>query len=147
MDKIMVKRIIIGLIAIFLFLIATLAVHIYLVTKPSPGAISSISMGRIDFNKSIDSLETLAIVQKAKSLEGVQDIRVNVESGFLICLYDRKKWSGDDLSNWISEEFNMSASFFRPTDEMLSQSCPAIDKNSLTFKLGDFFQKTFEKIH
>jgi len=42
MDKVIIKRIVIGLIAIFLLMIATLALHIYLVTRAAPETISSI---------------------------------------------------------------------------------------------------------
>lgn len=140
----MIKRILIGLVAFFSLMVATLAIHIYLVTRPSEGAISSISMGRIDIHDTLDSDKVEGILSKVKLLDGVKDVRINQTSGHLICLYDRKSWSGDELTNWIADEFTVSASFFRPTEEMLSQSCPAIDKNTLTYKLGAFFQRVFE---
>lgn len=140
----MIKRILIGLVAFFLLMVATLAVHIYLVTRPSEGAITSISMGRIDISESLEPEQVEGILTKVKLLDGVKDVRVNQAAGHVICLYDRKYWSGDELTNWIADEFTVSASFFRPTEEMLSQSCPAIDKNTLTYKLGAFFQRVFE---
>ncbi|UJP67131.1 heavy-metal-associated domain-containing protein [Mongoliitalea daihaiensis] len=143
----MIKRIVIGLTAVFFVMIATLAVHIYMVTRPAPGAISTITMGRIDFHDSLDSLQSHQILNQTRTLEGVKDVRMNRSDGFLICLYDRNKWSGEELTDWIVNEFTVSASFFRPSEELLAQSCPAIDKTSLTYQLGAFFQRIFESKH
>lgn len=57
MDKVLIKRIVVGLIAIFLLMIATLGVHIYLFTRSMTIADSSISMERIDFHKPLDTLK------------------------------------------------------------------------------------------
>jgi hypothetical protein len=140
----MIKKILITVTAVFLCLVSILAVHIYLVTRPKPGAITSLSMGRVDFESPLDSLEASSIVSKVRQLDGIKDVRMNSAAGHMICLYDRKSWSGDELTSWIVDEFSVQASFFRPTEEMLSQSCPAIDKSSLTYRLGAFFQEKFE---
>ncbi|WP_373494115.1 heavy metal-associated domain-containing protein [Aquiflexum sp.] len=140
----MFKKIVFGLICFFTFLVAVLAVHIYMVTKPKAGAISSLTLSRIDFPERFDSLQGVAIKEHIAKMEGVKDVRVNFSNSHIICLYDRKEFSGSDLVDRINFHFSESAQLFQPSEEMLAQSCPAIDKNSITYKLGAFFQKSFE---
>lgn len=140
----MFKRIVFGLVCFFMFLVAVLAVHIYMVTKPKVGSISSLTLSRIDFPEKFDSLDGISIKEHLAKIEGIKDVRVNFSSSHIVCLYDRKEFSGSELVNMINFHFSQSAELFQPSEEMLSQSCPAIDKNSLTYKLGEFFQKSFE---
>ncbi|MGY6522928.1 MAG: hypothetical protein ACXIUD_14440 [Mongoliitalea sp.] len=83
MDKVLIKRIVIGLIVIFFLMIATLGLHIYLVTKSLPVVVSSISMERIDFQKPLDSLQASLPFQKIKDLNGVKYFQRNSDSGNL----------------------------------------------------------------
>jgi hypothetical protein len=138
------KKLVMGIIGIFAFLIVILAVHIYQVTRPKEGTIPSIALSRIDFSQSIDSLKSASIKTDFSKLEGINDLRINAESGHIIFLYNTKIWQATDLVEKINFNYSLSAELYKPSAEMLAQSCPAIDKNSLTYKLGSFFQKSFE---
>jgi hypothetical protein len=138
------KKIIIGIIGIFSFLVVVLTVHIYQVTRPKEGRIPSIALSRIDFPQGIDSLEAVSIKNYFSELEGISDFRQNIESGYIICLYDTKVWQSQELVEKINLHYSLSAVLYKPSAEMLAQSCPVIDKNSLTSKLGTFLQKSFE---
>ena len=140
----MFKRIVFGLIFFFIFLVGILAVHIYMVTKPKAGSISSLTLSRIDFPQKLDSLQGLEIKDHLVKMEGIKDVRLNFSNSHMVCLYDRKELSGSDLVSKINFHFAQSAQLYQPSEEMLSQSCPAIDKNSITYKLGEFFQKSFQ---
>ncbi|AFL84776.1 hypothetical protein Belba_2210 [Belliella baltica DSM 15883] len=140
----MFKRIIIGCLVLFSALVVTLAVHIYLVTQPKGNEGPNLAMSRIDFDSQLDSLEAVKIKTYTSLMDGVRDVRVNLASGHLVCLYDRNKQAPQDIVESISKDFLVQASLFQPSDEMLAQSCPAINKSSLTYKLGAFFQRTFE---
>ncbi len=140
----MFKRIVLGLTFVFVALIATLAVHVYLVTQPKQGAMPNMTMSRIDFDQPLDSLDAAKIKQYTSLINGVKEVRVNQNSGHLVCLYDRNKQAPQDIVEAITRDFYLTANLYQPSDEMLAQSCPAINKNSLTYKLGAFFQKTFE---
>ncbi|ERM80946.1 hypothetical protein P872_10885 [Rhodonellum psychrophilum GCM71 = DSM 17998] len=140
----MIKKILIGAVAIVLLLVATLAIHIYLVTQPKEGAMPTMTMSRIDFPSALDSLEGYAIRDFVKNTDGMKDTRVNLSMGHLVCLYDRNQKSPQEIVSDINDNFMTSAVLFQPSDDMLAQSCPAINKSSLTYKLGAFFQKTFE---
>ncbi|MCH7414467.1 heavy-metal-associated domain-containing protein [Belliella sp. R4-6] len=140
----MFKRIIIGCLVIFAALVVTLAVHIYLVTQPKNNGMPNMTMSRIDFVTQLDSLEAINVKNHTSQLDGVKDVRVNVKAGHMVCLYDRNKQAPQDIIESISKDFYLEASLYQPSDEMLAQSCPAINKSSLTYKLGAFFQRTFE---
>jgi thiosulfate reductase cytochrome b subunit len=140
----MFKRILIGAIFLMSFLVGVLAVHIYMVTKPQKGSIATITMSRIDFPDSLSNEEGIQIKSFLMNKEGVKDVRVNFSNGHIICLYDRKRHSPHDLVEKISQTLKLEANLYQPTDEMLAQSCPAIDKNSITYKLGAFFQRSFQ---
>jgi hypothetical protein len=138
------KKLIIGVIGIFALLVLVLAVHIYQVSRPKEGGIPSIALSRIDFPQGIDSLEAVSIQTHFSKLEGIRDFRINATSGHVVCLYDNKIWQASDLVDKINFNFSLSAELYRPPAAMLTQSCPVIDKSSLTYKLGTFFQKSFE---
>lgn len=140
----MIKKILLGAIFLMTFLIGVLAVHIYMVTQPKEGAVPSLTMSRIDFPQSLEPEEGDKIKSLLSQLEGIKDVRVNFSNGHIICLYDRKAQSPHDLVATINQEFMYQASLYQPSEEMLAQSCPAIDKSSLTYKLGAFFQKSFQ---
>ncbi len=140
----MIKRILLGIIALTAFLIAILAVHIYMVTQHKEGSVTSLTMSRIDFPQPIEPVNGNQIKLHLNQLEGVKDVRINFSNGHIICLYDRKAQSPHDLVASINENFMEQAILFQPSDEMLAQSCPAIDKKSITYRLGAFFQKSFQ---
>lgn len=140
----MFKRIIIGCLVIFAALVVTLAVHIYLVTQPKNDGKPNLTMSRIDFVNQLDSLEAINVKNHTRKLDGVRDVRMNAKSGHMVCLYDRNKQAPSDIIESISKDFYLEASLYQPSEEMLAQSCPAINKSSLTYKLGAFFQRTFE---
>ena len=140
----MIKKFLLGGLITLLLLVGTLAVHIYLVTKPKTGGIPMMVMSRIDFPYALDSLEGITILHHLSQMDGISDARVNISAGFMVCLYDRNLQSPHDLVEEVNTSFSTKAVLYQPSEEMLSQSCPAMDKSSLTYRLGAFFQKTFE---
>ncbi|MFD2033493.1 heavy-metal-associated domain-containing protein [Belliella marina] len=140
----MFKRIIIGCLILISALVVTLAVHIYIVTQPKANQGPNLTMSRFDFESELDSLESAKLKALTRQLDGIKDVRVNMKSGHMVCLYDRNKQAPRDIISHIDQDFYLQASLYQPSEEMLAQSCPAINKNSLTYKLGAFFQRTFE---
>lgn len=140
----MFKKIIIGCLVLFSALVVTLAVHIYLVTQPKANDGPNLAMSRIDFDSQLDSLQAAKIKTYTSLIEGVRDVRLNSSASHMVCLYDRNKKAPQDIVESISKDFYVQANLFQPSEEMLAQSCPAINKSSLTYKLGAFFQRTFQ---
>ncbi|GAB3660867.1 hypothetical protein GCM10028791_35040 [Echinicola sediminis] len=138
----MIKKILIGAAAVALFLTALLALHIYLVTDDRTAG-PNWAMSQIDFNEDIDSLKSVSIKEKLLDTEGVRDVRVNGVSDYLIVLYDRKQHNPHDLVDRVNQDYRLQSSLFQPSEEQLAASCPAIDRGSLTYKLGSFFENAF----
>ncbi|MCH7400562.1 heavy-metal-associated domain-containing protein [Belliella kenyensis] len=140
----MLKRILLGTTLILVILVTTLAVHIYAVTRPKTGAISHLALTRIDFNQSLDSLQAGSLSELAESINGVQEVRVNKSSGHVICMYMHKEVSPKEIADKLHSATSMMASVYQPSEETLAQSCPAFSEESLTYRLGAFFQRSFE---
>ncbi len=130
--------------SILLLLVATLAVHIYMVTPKNQPATANWQLGRITFEPNMsDSLVTIAN-REMRSISGIKQVVINAEQGNLVFAYT----PSDDLNNAsIFEKFNKNQQFnaelFIPSEKQLAQSCPVIDKSSITYRLGAFFQNIF----
>ncbi|GGZ26261.1 hypothetical protein GCM10007049_18660 [Echinicola pacifica] len=138
----MIKKIIIGIGLMVILLVSILAVHIYMVTSSKPSG-PNWAMSQIDFNEDIDSLKSVAVSAGFLDMDGLKDARVNRVSDYMVVLYDRQKHSPHELVSQMNSKFDMKASLFQPSESELAASCPAIDKSSLTYQLGGFFQKIF----
>ncbi|AWW31924.1 heavy-metal-associated domain-containing protein [Echinicola strongylocentroti] len=138
----MIKKIIIGAGVVVLLLVATLAVHIYMVTSSRPDG-PNWAMSQIDFNEDLDSLKSEKIKTDLLAIEGMREARINTKSDFIILLYDRKQHNPHDLVKQVNTGYEIQASLFQPSEDQLAASCPAINKNSLTYKLGSYFEQVF----
>ncbi|WP_200976288.1 heavy-metal-associated domain-containing protein [Echinicola sp. 20G] len=138
----MIKKIIIGVTSIVLLLVATLAIHIYMVTSERPKG-PNWAMSQIDFNEDIDSLKSENIKVDLLKKEGMRDARINLSADYMIVLYDRVKHNPHDLVKMVNNDYALQSSLFQPSEEQLAASCPAINKSSLTYKLGSYFEKIF----
>ncbi|UCS91543.1 heavy-metal-associated domain-containing protein [Echinicola marina] len=138
----MIKRILIGAAALMAILVITLAVHIYLVTNDRPKG-PNWTMSQIDFNEDLDSMRMEEIKTDLLEIDGMRDVRVNRTSDYLIVLYDRKKHSPHDLVDGVNKNYQLQSTLFQPSEEQLAASCPAIDKKSLTYMVGSYFENLF----
>lgn len=120
----MIKKIIVGAGVVVLLLIATLAVHIYMVTSNRPEG-PNWAMSQIDFNEDVDSLKSEEIKTDLLKVEGMRDARINTKSDFIILLYDRKQHNPHDLVTQVNADFGLRASLFQPSEDQLAASCPA----------------------
>lgn len=138
------KRILIGLTIGFLGMVLVLAAHIYVVTHPKEGQIPTLTLTKIEFQEPLGQERATLIRERMLQWEGVRDLRLNLAQAHLVCLHDLSVLSAEDLVSKINFHFKDSAALFRPDARSLSKSCPAIDRNSLTYRFGAFLQKTFE---
>ncbi|WP_215222847.1 heavy-metal-associated domain-containing protein [Echinicola shivajiensis] len=138
----MIKKILIGTVALVVILVATLAVHIYLVTNDRPKG-PNWAMSQIDFNEDMDSLKMEEIKTELLEIEGMRDVRINRTSDYLIVLYDRKQHNPHDLVDNLNKDYQLQSTLFQPSEEQLAASCPAIDKKSLTYMVESYFENLF----
>lgn len=138
------RRFILGILLLFGALFLALTIHMYIVTKPSRGQVQALTLTRVDFPKGLDSLVSVQVQERMATWDGVRDVRVNVEQGFVICLHDLTLLDSEQIVAALNFHFNRGAVVFRPDAALVSQSCPAINKESLTYRLGSFLQKSFQ---
>ncbi len=139
----MVKKIFIGAMVIVLLLVATLAIHIYMVTGAKANTGPNWTMSKIEIPQNLDKEQGDALKTELMAMEGVRSVRTNLPMGHIICLYDRKLYSGQELVDVIEEKWSFQASLYQPSAEELASSCPAIAKDSFTYQVGSFFQTLF----
>jgi hypothetical protein len=142
----MVKKIIIGIVGIAILLVTVLAVHIYQVTATKKNNGPSMAMSKILLHEELDSLTSLGVKFFIQENEGVKDTRINRSAGHAICLYDRNSNDVREIIEALNQKFELRATLFQPSAEELAMSCPAIDRNSVTYKLGNFFENLFAKL-
>ncbi|WP_158859295.1 heavy-metal-associated domain-containing protein [Lunatibacter salilacus] len=142
----MIKKIILGVAGIAVLLIGILAVHIYQVTAAKKSKAPSLAMSKILLHEELDSLSSLELKSFIQINDGVKDARINRAAGHAICLYDRNSADVRDIISSINQKFELQATLFQPSADELAMSCPAIDRNSVTFKLGNFFENLFAKL-
>ncbi len=140
-----IKRTLIGVAAIALLLVGTLAVHIYMVVDAKPKSTgANLQLGKIDFASPIDSTTHAKASKAIYSIEGINRAYFNKEQGNLVFAYmNDGTLSHQKVYDQFMAKGDFNATLFRPSAEQLAASCPAIDKNSFTYQMGSYFEKLF----
>lgn len=125
--------------------VVTLAVHIYMVIpKADANQTANWQLGRITFEAPMDS----ATVAEAKSaiwkVPGIKQAVFNAKDGNLVFAYvNNGELNHDKVYSTFMSNGSFNAELYRPSETELAASCPAIDKSSITYKLGSYFQDLF----
>lgn len=131
--------------AILILLVCTLAIHIYLVTKPNnkEGEVLK-QLSRIDFAEA--PMDSTTAVQATTAIQQIPEVLshyLNQETGALVYTVE----AGDNRAQLVFESFMEKGDFnairYIPTQESLAKSCPVINKKSFTYQLGEFFKNLF----
>jgi len=133
--------------SILTLLIIVLAVHIYMVIptkEENPTA--SWQLSRIDIKEPLPLSENQVkeINRSIKSIDGVERAVVNKDHGTLVVAYFPSKNNIDLIYSRFTENTDISTSLFKPTKDQLAASCPVINKNSISYRMGSFFQNIFQ---
>ena len=140
-------KIAIGIGSIFALLVIILAVHIYLVTpEPEQNPTQGWQLSRIDINEELplSDKQVKEINNSFKSVKGVERVVINKEHGTVVFAYFPKEFSAMSIYNNFSTKTGLNTALFTPSKEQLAASCPVIDKNSISYKMGSFFQNIFQ---
>tara|TARA_R110002049_G_C9149370_1_gene560156 strand:+ start:562 stop:1008 length:447 start_codon:yes stop_codon:yes gene_type:complete len=133
--------------AILTILVIILAVHIYLVTQPKEkNPTLSWQLARIDINESIPlSKEIVSKTYKTlKQIKGIQRIVVNSKEGNVVIAYFPKDQTQEGIYSAFEKNTDFTSVLFTPSDKQLAAGCPVLDKNSISYKLGSFFEGVFQ---
>jgi hypothetical protein len=143
MKRNLILKFLLGIAAIAILMISTLAIHIYMVTKPNAEYHTNWQLSRIDFEAPIDSVQAHVAISSIKRIEGVQRAILNAEAGTLVFAFDPQQYSSEKIYTHFQKMGFANTSLFIPTEDQLATSCPIMDKTSISYRIGVFFQNLF----
>ncbi len=127
-------------------LIIVLGVHIYLVTSPKEeNPTASWQLARIDIQERtpLSPLVAKEVKKTLKAIKGVKRVVVNSEHANAVIGFNPKSQSSRAIYEQFSKQSLIAATLYTPTEKQLAAGCPAIDKTSITYQVGSFFQEVF----
>ena len=139
--KPVIKKILIGTLATLVLLVGTLVVHIAMVTKKPVYDNAFIQMSRIDLEAPIDSNNRAIFANNAKQIEAINRYVVNEKNNNILITYDVREIKAQDLHQKISNGMTIESNLYVPSAESLENSCPILDKESFSYKLGSWIEK------
>ena len=138
-----VKIVLGSILGIFLLLFIVLVVHIA-TAKPIVYDNATMQISRIDFNEPIDSLKAKEIHRNMKSIAGVKNDKMNLESGVLVYWHDNRVVDSKGVYASLMSKGKYDAKRFEISKEMAAkEACPVMDKNSFSYKFSRGVQRIF----
>lgn len=131
---------------VFILLVATLAIHIAMVTPSGTpkNQTANWQLGKIDFASSLDSAQYKEAKKAIWQINGIKQAVIGTDRDNLVFAYTN---NGDLTHEKVYENFSKNISFesslFTPSADQMAASCPVIDKSSITYRLGNYFQDLF----
>jgi hypothetical protein len=127
--------------ALFLFLTAVLAIHIYVVTRPRIDTSTRV-MARIDINKPITEQDADKITAWLYRQKGVDHVLCNAKTEMVVFTYSPLKANGNKIAEKFSANLHYAnAKRFLPSEEQLKGSCPVA--SSFTYKAYNYLKHLF----
>ena len=145
MNKKLIKRFLTAVFLLVFLLVTVLAVHIYMVSRPETNSTGiRKQLSRIDFaTVPMDSLTATQVVKAIEEIPEVLSYYLNEETGAMAYSVE----AGENRAQLAFEAFMSKGDFdakrYIPSPESIANGCPVIEKKSLTYKLGKFFQDLF----
>lgn len=138
-NKKLFKKIAIWTVSIFSLLVVVLVVHIYLVTRladPLPN--HDIYLSRIDFKESVDSTEATRIMNHVRTMDGIANAHFNIAAGTLVYGYKKDVQNPENVYAEVAKFTSLKSERLILSEEDIAKGCPAFDKNTFTYKFGEF---------
>ena len=137
------KRIALGILAVFALLVVVLAVHIYIMTRPKAPGPNTRAMARIDIKQPITPEDADKINSWLYRQKGVDHVLVNPKTDIVVFTFFPIKTNADLIVGNFKSNFSYKADRFVPTEAQMSAGCPAMSISSITYKVYDFFKHHF----
>ncbi len=141
MKKRTVKRIALTVLSVFVFLVAILAVHIYVVMRPRADASTRI-MARMDIRQPIDRQDADKITAWLYRQKGVDHVMVNPQTEIAIFTFAPVKTDADRIVRDFNASLPYKAKRFLPTQQQMMSGCP-VATNSFAFAAYHFMKRIF----
>lgn len=138
MSKKLIKRILLGIVSIFLILVGILAVHIYQVTRPSGIPLDNRVLQKVWFDSTMTQNDKIAVMNDVRSMENIREVKPCDDSTCMIYIFPTGKFDNQKFKESYLET-NSMLTLHVPN---LENACP-VDQNSVSYKIGVFFQNLF----
>ncbi len=144
--KALIKKIFVGAFVLMAMSTILLVIHIYAVTQSSREPGIRWQLTRVEFNEApLSPATSVKARQVIDTIPDVMDSYLNIKKGTLV--YATEK--GSFKSAKVFDEFIQAGSFdavrYAPEKGIQSgTSCPVLDKKSITYRIGSFFQEFFK---
>lgn len=139
MNSIKIKRILITTVSVVLLLIITLAIHIYMVTRPKAPDAFTIAMARIDIKQPVNKEDAAIISSWLYQQKGVDHVLVNPTTRIAVFTFYPMKTSADLIVNNFKSSHHYKAERFIPSEEQLKSGCPVIS-SSTSYVISQYFK-------
>lgn len=123
-------------------LIVTLAVHIYMVTRPKPPGANTRIMARIDIREDISQQDADKISGWLYQQEGIDRVMINPATKIVVFTFFPVKTNADRIVNSFQTALHYSSKRYMPGAEEMQNGCPAMAQ-SFTARLTGVFRYLF----
>jgi hypothetical protein len=124
MKKISWRKLLLGALSIFLFLVLVLSVHIYFVTRPKSPDEHTRIMARIDIRQDINEDDAGKITAWLYQQKGIDHVLVNPRSAIVIFTFFPVKATANQIVKDFKLNFPYKADRFVPSAADLQGGCP-----------------------
>ncbi len=138
MKKSILIKTFLSVLGVLMVLTGILVYHIYSVTRTKNDFRTTRQLSRIDFTQPLDSGEATKVRYYVGSLEGVESTHFNYASNILVYSYFPEKQSSENVFALVQKFGKYPAKKYEVNAEDLAKGCPAIDKNSFTYRSSSF---------
>jgi hypothetical protein len=143
MKKGLLRKILLSSLGVFFLLVAVLATHIYIVTRPKTPGTNTRVMARIDIRQPLSQQESDKITAWLYQQKGIDHVMVNPKTEIAVFTFFPVKTNADEIvKDFRSSLHYTKATRYIPTEAELKSGCPAAS-TSITFKLYNSFKNLF----
>ncbi|MDE3235555.1 MAG: hypothetical protein KGO81_06330 [Bacteroidota bacterium] len=137
-----IKKIALISLSTFLVLVLTLAIHIYMVTRPKVDA-STIVMARADFHQNMQAADAEKVTAWLYAQQGVTHVLCNPATRIAVFTFYPVKADANAIIRKMGTELNYNVSRNMPTQEEMQGGCP-VKPNSYTARVYGYFKNIFK---
>jgi uncharacterized membrane protein YukC len=139
MNKHLFKKIAVSILGVLVLFSGILVYHIYVVTQKQNDFRTSRQLSRIDFTQPIDSIEATQLRYFVAQLPGVESTYFNYANNILVYTYFPEKQSSEAVYAAVMKQGKYTAQKYIVSETDLTKGCPAIGKNSFSYRLTSLF--------
>ncbi len=117
------KKIVLTGLSVFVLLVAVLAVHIYMVTKPAADEHTKV-MARLDFKQPIQPADASTITNWLYLQKGVEHVLCNPKTNIVVFTYYPEQNNADVIAANLKANLHYNLVRYKPTAADMQGGCP-----------------------